>query len=476
MAKPPSAPTEEDDDFAQLAHQWSQITAGVRALLRETKSGVFYLLTSRTFQKSLISSILILTASVILYIVAAVAYVAFYYAYLPKLVQEQEVYLHYGYGQNPLALTPITLLPSQPYDISVTLTLPLTPENTKRGNFMVVVHLLDIDLTDPDLPSGASSSQMFQSRTLYNPSVLIDKATGQSDFVTSLSLADNLKPSNILLTSARPAIIPYTDPLVSLAKRILFLPYHVLFTQRAEATTLSLKMLEKVVFGGRERSWMMTAATKGGERGGGGAGGKVPKSMVVEIQAGQGLQVYECRVSLVAQLRGLRWLMYRWRVLSFVVITGLFWGVEMGVLGVTVVVVGGWLESTNQTEGRKLIGDDWEQDRVARQRGEVKEEGEEMSDTERTFPTGRGEMPLRYESSSGIEGKGIKKEEGEGGGDGLGILLTKIPDFGEQGDDEEDGEGSGWRDSGIGTSASYSDALKGGGDGGGPRRRRVSRP
>ncbi|KAK4175584.1 putative adipose-regulatory protein-domain-containing protein [Triangularia setosa] len=470
MAEPYPA---DEDDFARLAHQWSQITSGLRALLNETKSGLLYLLTSRTFQKSLISSILILTASVILYLVAAVAYVGFYYTYLPKLVHEQEVYLHYGYGQNPLALTHINLLPSQPYDISVSLTLPLTPENTKRGNFMVVVHLLDSDPTATGTTEQSQQSGSGSRSGLYNPVVLLDKNTGQTDLVTSLSLGDLLKDANVIMTSARPAIIPYTDPLVSLAKRVLFLPYHVLFTQRAEATTLTTKMVERVQFGGR-----------GGRKGKAGGEKLLPRSMVVEIQAGQGLQVYECRVSLVAQLRGLRWLMYRWRVVSFVVITGLFWAVEMGMLGVGVVVIGGWLSSSSNKatddDERKQI-EDWEQQPRYQQQQRVvikQEEGDGMSDTERTFPTGRGEPPLRYENSLGIGGKGgeIKKEEEEeeGGGGGLGILMAKMPDFGEQGDDEEDGKGSDWRDSGIGTSASYSDAVKGGE--GGPRRRRVSRP
>ncbi|KAK0673036.1 putative adipose-regulatory protein-domain-containing protein [Cercophora samala] len=457
MAKPPAAAAaavgEEEDDFALLAHQWSQITSGLRALLKETRNGAVYLLTSRTVQKSLISSILILTAGVILYLLAAVAYVGFYYTYLPKLVHEQEVYLHYGYGQNPLALTSLNLLPDQPYDISVSLTLPLTPENTKRGNFMVVVHLLD---TDPTFPNPAEQMQSGGGAGMYNPVVLMDKTTGQTDLVTSLSLGTLLKDSTVLLTSARPAIIPYTDPLVSLAKRILFLPYHVLFTQRAEATTLEVKVMEGVVFGGgRGESWLRKGQGQGGV--------KMPRSMVVEVQAGQGLGVYECRVGIVARLRGLRWVMYRWRILSFLAVTGLFWGVEMGCLGLAIVLVGGWLGSGGSNQQKQI--DDWE----PRQEQRVVKQEDEMSDTERTFPTGRGEPPLRYESSSGVEGR-IKKEEGE---EGLGILMTRIPDFGEQGDDEEDGKGSDWRDSGIGTSTNYSDAAKGEGE---ARRRRVSRP
>ncbi|VBB80005.1 Putative protein of unknown function [Podospora comata] len=446
MAQRNTVAAGEDDEFARLSHQWSQITTGLRALLRETKKGVVYLLTSRTVQRSLIWSILLLTAAVILYLVAAVVYVASYYVYLPKQVHEQEVYLHYGYGQNPVALTSLKLLPDQPYDISVSLTLPLTPENTKRGNFMVLIHLLDTDLTEHTPAGGAG---------MYNPVVLMDKTTGQTDLVTSLSLGPLMKSSTVLLTSARPAIIPYTDPLVSLAKRILFLPYHVLFTQRADATMLEVKMVEGVAFGsGRGDSWL---------RKGQGQGEKMPRSMVVEVQAGQGLGVYECRVKIVARLRGLRWVMYEWRILSFFGITALFWAVEMGCLALGILLLGGIRGSDQQ----KQI-EDWEPRLEPTLEQSLIKEEDEMSDTERTFPTGTGEPPLRYESSSGLERK-IKKEEGE---EELDLLMTKLPDFGEQGDDEEDGEGSDWKDSGIGTSTNYSDAAKGEAV---PRRRRVSK-
>ncbi|KAK4198587.1 putative adipose-regulatory protein-domain-containing protein, partial [Triangularia verruculosa] len=380
---------DDDDDFALLTHQWTQITSGLRALVTETKNGIYYLLTSRTFQKSLISSVLVLTAGVVLYLFAAVAYIGFYYTYLPKLVHEQEVFLHYGYGQNPLAITPITLLPSQPYDISLSLTLPLTPENTKRGNFMVVIHLLDTEYPPPSPQSLPSD----QSKVLYNPQIQINKSTGQTDLVTVLSLPSLLTPSSILLTSARPVILPYTDPLVSLAKRILFLPYHVLFTQRAEATTLTTKLLSQVSFGSRR--------AKDGK-------GILPKSMVVEIQAGQGLRVYDCKVSVVAQLRGLRWVMYRYRIFSFLTITTVFWAVEMIALVVAAVFISSWINGSSppdvDREKRRGI-EGWipppqSQAQVIMKR----EEDGDMSDTERTFPTGRGEVPLRYESESGVGG------------------------------------------------------------------------
>lgn len=88
------------------------------------------------------------------------------------------------------------------------------------------------------------------------------------------------------------------------------------------------------------------------------------------------------------------------------------------------------------------------QDGVRLGEGGKRVKEEEMSDTERTFPTMGRQPPLKYESSSGHV-----KSEGEG------VLMAEIPlppgVEADDEDDETDGDG-GWRDSGIGTS--YSDA------------------
>lgn len=91
---------------------------------------------------------------------------------------------------------------------------------------------------------------------------------------------------------------------------------------------------------------------------------------------------------------------------------------------------------------------------------------EELSDTERTFPTTSNQPPLKYESSSGV---GVKTERR--GGEGVVMAeLPLAPGVVADDEDEEEEETAGWRDSGIGTS--HSDA---GTAGSGVRKRGVGR-
>ncbi|AEO64265.1 uncharacterized protein THITE_2010413, partial [Thermothielavioides terrestris NRRL 8126] len=223
--------------------------------------------------KAATGTALVVFGAVLLYIPTVILYIIMYYRYLPELVTTVPVYLQYGVGPNPFGIASLDHLHAfQPYDISVLLTLPRSPANLERGNFMVALHLLTPD------PSASSSPNLP-----YIP------------------------PH----TAARPAILPYADPLASLAARLLLLPYHVLFPARASAARLALPMAEALAFAPRRA---------------------VPRSLLLEVQGGQALQVYEVSVRFVARLRGLRWLVYRWRVAAFVLITGGMWVAEVVVL------------------------------------------------------------------------------------------------------------------------------------------------
>ncbi|KAK3994601.1 putative adipose-regulatory protein-domain-containing protein [Cladorrhinum sp. PSN332] len=402
-----------DDDITALLSQLSQLRAGASSLVSSLRSTAYAILTSRAVQKTVISTTLLLISSVILYAIAVVAYLAFYYAYLPSLVSEEPIHLQYGYGLHPFGIVEsLDVRDRQSYDVAVEIVLPRSKENEKRGNWMVVMHLTSSPnyLGGPDFVAAEGQQQHQQSYT--------QQRHGGGE-MTVFDLESYKRDREVLYTSARPAILPYEDALVSTAGRLLFLPWHIFFPKQAEAVTLRVGMAERLVFK---------------------KGSRIPRGMVVEVQAGQGLQVYGAKVVLTAQLGGLRWVMYRWKVTSFVVITGVFWGIEMGMMCLSLLVVGGWLASKGGG------------DREEEEEEEEEEEGkrgveDDMSDTERTFPTGRGRPPLKYEGQIAV-----KKEEEEEG------TLFKVPDFGLEGDDEEEGEGSGWRDSGIGTS--YSDAAR----------------
>ncbi len=225
----------------------------------------------------------------------------------------------------------------------------------------------------------------------------------------------------VLFTSSRPALIPYTDPLVSLASRVLFLAYHVLFPH-SEKTQLAVPLAEKVSFK---------------------RGGPLPDRLFLELQAGQDLQVYGAAVALTAQLTGLRYIMYHYWLVSFVVFSTAFWLCEiffMGLAWITLsltfgaapVVRTGGMEP--ETKGRQAAS-------------RIKPEGEEMSDTERTFPSTSRQMPLKFEGR-------IKTEESER------LSFEEVtPQTGQGAEaDDEDDEDGGFRDSGIGTS--YSDGNR----------------
>ena len=84
------------------------------------------------------------------------------------------------------------------YDVSVELTLPRSPPNTERGNFMVALFATKSKIDNP-----------AQSWTVP-----------QDPY-------DHIRADNVVFSSRRPALVPYEDPLVSYASRVLFLLYHV---------------------------------------------------------------------------------------------------------------------------------------------------------------------------------------------------------------------------------------------------------
>ena len=310
----------------------------------------------------------------------------------------------------------------QPYDITVSLSVPRSPPNLELGNFMVSLHLLD---------SPAAAAKKAQSHVPPHPHSHFEKRT-------------------ILFSSRRPVIIPYTDPLVSLASRLLFIAYHILFPS-SETSALKVPMMERILF----------ARTS-----------LIPGSLFLELEAGQALQVYGVSVTLTARLSGLRWFMYHYMITSFVVLTSLFWMFEMLIAALTWLALSAYL-----SPGDSLAGAGGSQELVKRERGQVavKPEwpgavatktatagtttaaaettgdddatsgGDELSDTPRSFPSYGRQPPLKYEAE-------IKTEEPS-------KLLEDIPTAGTEADDEdEDDAGGPTLDSGAGTS--YSDGSR----------------
>ncbi len=215
---------------------------------------------------------------------------------------------------------------------------------------------------------------------------------------TRLDLPSFLAGQAIVHTSTRPALMPYIDPLTSLASRLLFMPYHVLFPRATSAVHLTVPMAEDLVFAAKRS-----------------ATGRLPQSLLLEVQAGQGIQVYDAQVTLVARLKGLRGFMYRWKLTAFVVFTGGFWVGEMVVLaGAMGLILAGILGGMGEGLGDDLDDDDYDDD-------ELDEDGDEDGDEragERQGGLKDDEAEIKSEPSSSPEatpskGSGPTKSEEE---------------------------------------------------------------
>ncbi|KAI0532115.1 putative adipose-regulatory protein-domain-containing protein [Xylaria digitata] len=254
----------------------------------------YHVATSPTAKKTYLGTVLFVWASMVLFGIASLAYPVFYYNYVPKKLITVPIHLQYNVGLNPygiISLCPDLML-EQAYDVSIDLTLPRSPANLGRGNFMVALYALK---SAPDNPA-------FVYSTFEDP-------------------YSHVTQDNVVFSSRRPALIPYEDPLVSMASRVLFLLYHILFAHTSETVTLSIPMGELVRFKG-----------------------VLPLSVLVDVQAGQTLQVYSSTITLVARLTGMRWFMYNYRILSFMVCTMIFWLAEMISMGLAWVLLG-WVFS-----------------------------------------------------------------------------------------------------------------------------------
>jgi len=390
----------------------------------------------------------------------------------------------------------------------------------ERGNFMVGLYFLDDIAANEKSPmsdmfrplfsaSGDtaydwmklerdSAHYYYSSSSKTDEQVLPYQDGRQQQPLIAKSPRQFLATQKILYTSARPALIPYTHPLTALASRILFLGYHILFPRASEEVTLEVPMARLPAFSTRSSTDL-----------------PIPSNLLLEVQAGQSMRVYSASVTLTAHLRGLRWLMYRYRVSTFLVCTIAFWLVEMGMLISTWLLLALWFDAETPVEamqeGAAVLGKvgsgikeaavkiKTEEEKVLAAEGggasgfmarglravrwavtlggggqasqgnggaagQTKRKNSsdlELSDTERTFPTRTGNPPLHY------KGK-IKMEEGE-----QPVALKEWP--GAEADDEDEDSGGGgveeflqqqqgqqeFHDSGIGTSMSDHPAGEG---------------
>lgn len=322
----------------------------------------------------------------------------------------------YSDGLHPYGITALdgSLVSQQAYDISLSLHVPRSPPNLKQGNFMLSLSLLS--------PSYKPSSPPISAQT-------------QADPLSTVSAS--IPPEELLYFSRRPAILTYTSQIVTLSSQVLSLPLYMVGLKK-ESEVLNIPMGEKASF---NKGWR-----------------NVPEFAMLELQAGQEVQVYDVRLHFKARFSGMRWLMYNHRVLSFLIFTSAFWGSEvlfclLAWLGLRTLFAP---KTEVKMEGIKGEETDTTGTAIKAEGDEDEEEDEEpdLSDTPRTFPTYGRQPPLRYEPK-------VKDEDS----DELVLDETAIQPLGAdvEGDDEDedfegelrDVRGAGRRtDSGIGTSFS----------------------
>lgn len=410
--------------------------------LQDLILGPVRIASSKQAQLTYLNTVLLLTASTVLFGLAAFAYILFYMS-IPQIGIEKVIHLQFGYvcitdlflhlhgkyrtaklinqllsvsdGHNPYGFASLgpSIVAQQSYDIKLDLDLPRSPPNLEAGNFM-----LDMALLSPT----------------YQPTAQVSEV--------GLDIRKSIPSDAILFSSRRPAILTYRPRLVSLSKQVAALPWYILGWRR-DAEKLEIPMAEAISF---RKGWRY-----------------VPAIVYLELQGkGQDIQVYDVHLKLRARYEGIRWLMYNHRIFSFVVFTTAFWVAEVLFAVLT------WMLWNSRTRSGKEKGKGEHKGEETDASSAIKTEKEDeeletddldLSDTPRSFPTYGRQAPLQY----------IPKAKTEDDGEKLVMDETTLQPPAAEADDESEepieiGSFRGGRsDSGIGTSFSEGGAsIRGG--------------
>ncbi|KAJ6442019.1 hypothetical protein O9K51_05570 [Purpureocillium lavendulum] len=349
--------------------------------------------TSKPVQRAVVNTALLVSGAAALLFLASLATGIFFQNFVPDRFVATPVYLQYGIGRNPYGIAPLprpVLKAQQEYDISVALSMPRSAANIERGNFMVSLHLL---------ASEANEKLEAGSRAFAH-------------------VHPKIGDHGVTFSSRRPALLPYVDPIVSVASRIVLLLYHMLFTG-SQTCTMTVPLAERLAF-------PRDAA--------------IPASAYVEVEAGQDIQIYSTTLTMTAQLRGLRWLMFHYRLATYVAFTLLFWVCEVLFMALA---WGAWSAVTvSEKPGKGQQYQDDDEDSAG-------SEPPQLSDYPHTFPTYGSQPPLKHEP--GVKQEDIERHTPR---------MSDIPVAGAEADDEDDDDerddgdsrSRSRYDSGIGTS------------------------
>ena len=352
--------------------------------------------TSKPALKAYLGTFFFAATSLLLFGISSLAYVLFYYNYVPQNSVERVIHLQFGdHSPHGTATLSSSLTSQQLYDVTVFLHLPRTPSNIRAGNFM-----LDVSLLAPSSPTPSSGIT--------------------SSFYSNTS-------STVLTQSRRPAILTYNSPLVSTASTLTGLPLHVIGWKK-ESEVLEVDMFEGVEF---PKGWA-----------------NVPQSVKVVVESDEKMQFYEVQVRMNARFGGLRWVLWHHRILSFLFFTTTFWGSSMLSMLAVWFIVSSRSKAASTSKETEL---DANEAAIKRERSDSDtfdpKSLEDLSDTSRHFPTLGRQQPLQFTRRSYV-----KKEEDEDEEEAKDVVLQSmdIQPLIAEADDESEGVTE-WRDSGIGT-------------------------
>ncbi|GAB7347181.1 hypothetical protein MBLNU459_g3293t2 [Dothideomycetes sp. NU459] len=376
--------------------------AGIVAKVKSTIFLPLRVATSKSAQRAYITSILFASTAFVLLFFAIAAYILFYWTYVPRIGFSRPIHLQFDpYNQTAHPWGVTTLVPDivglQGYDVAVHMRMPRTKQNTNVGNFMI-----DVALFAPGDKGTAAAMAADISR---------------------------VPETAILAQSRRPAILTYYSPAVDLFRKASELHWYIL-GWRHEVEALEISVFEGVSFA---KGWR-----------------NVPATLRIEMQSSERMQVYDVRVVFRARFRGLRWILYNYRIISAVVFTGAFWCTEMVTMALAWVALSLFIFPDKD----KRVAVKKQEDGEGRIKDEeyTEDDTATLSDTERTFPTYGGQPPLKYSSPA------IKKEESP--------TEPFPPIMGGEADDEDEDvdfllDETGRRsDSGLGTSMDSSSGKK----------------
>ncbi|KAK9353966.1 putative adipose-regulatory protein-domain-containing protein [Lipomyces doorenjongii] len=371
----------------------------------------------RTYLRVILGTI----AASTLFVVAVLAYIAFYQTYIPYDEVRMPIYFDYSTGDSPSTFTalpdPLALFPHQAYSVVIHLTVPRTPHNTKLGNFMLSVRLYEADplaaiSRSTDIPVDRLSTTISR----HNLALLSSTSERVAGVLHDITL----------LEARRPGILKYKSDLLDVLDTLLFFPAYA-SGWKQQSDFLEVSMIN---------DWILTNNSK------------IPRFAAVQLD--RDVQVYDACVLFEVEWAGVRWFMRKWYITSFVVGVGVFWSTELVAAGITwamfgLLFGGGQDEGENRIDelrrmAREIKDPRYEQSKRADGKEKVKAEVIDQSEdvTEETDETDESEsVPTEEETPSAEESEEdlIKKEESENLASPVSPLLHRAPLFSTHGTD-----------------------------------------